>query len=159
MAESTDMRLKGELVPIGAGLSGIDPELLESDYKSRSITNVARTRMLGHQLRLQRPNNPDTVKRTNAMFRHDYESMFGPMSGNLPKDWRRKSLDDMGERTIHLKELMEFGEFMHGNIDQEQVNSKVLKCFKDVFPEYIPPYLVSLIEPTTQTKLLVGDTP
>jgi hypothetical protein len=142
------------VIPSDSPLSGIDPEKLECDYKSRSIANVARTRMLWYQLRRLSPHNPDTVNRTNAMYRHDYESMFGPHRGNLPKNWRKKDLDDSDERTVQIKELMEFGEFMHGNINQETVNSKVYQCFKDVFPDYMPKYLNQLMDKTTQTKLL-----
>lgn len=147
------------VIPSDSPLSGIDPEKLECDYKSRSITNVARTRMLRYQLRRQRPHNPDTVNRTNAMYRHDYESVFGSVRGNLPTGWRKTQLNNHDERTIHIKGLMEFGEFMHGNINQEPVNSKVYQCFKDVFPDYMPTYLNQLMEKTTQTKLIVNAEP
>jgi len=155
MAESTDMRLKGDLIPRSEVELLFDTTSLKDDPKKIQRHNSFRRAVFIDKVREAHPDNPNTFKRLHDLAHNDQALILGPddpfESGKHRKYSKELAIKDDAQK------MASFAAIASGNIEIDAINRFERNLFRGLPEKYVPDYLNAMIETTKQTQLLVGD--
>lgn len=155
MAESADMRLKGELVPKGQIIDNEDLERMGGSYGDHSFL----TGMVTHIVRKIRKKDPHSCcPSEQEIYQEDFNDILGP--GKIKTNWR-KGLQDLDGKKLTVKKFFQGSNFLAGNVRKEENRNKVIKDIEEYCPQFKPDYMPSSkqLDPTKQSRLLLeGET-
>lgn len=116
------------------------------------------TGMVTDIIRKIRKKNPHSgCPSEQEIYLEDFNDIMGP--GKLIPNWR-KGLDTLNGKKLTAKKLFQGSNFLAGNVRKEDNRNKVIRDIEEYCPRYKPDFMPSSkqLDPTTQTKLIEGET-
>lgn len=152
MAESTDMRLKGDLISKSEVDLLIDTTSLKDDPKAIGRKNSVRRMVFVKTVRDTHPDNPNTFKRLHDLAHNDQALILGP---GVPFEAgkHRKYSKDLALKDDAQK-MASFAAIAAGHIEIDAINRFERNLFSGLPEKYVPDYLNVMIETTKQSKLI-----
>lgn len=155
MAESTDLRLKGDLIPRSEVELMFDTTSLKDDPKTIQRHNSFRRAVFIDKVRETHPENPNTYNRLHDLAHNDQTLILGPdvpfESGKHRKYSKELAIKDDAQK------MASFAAIASGNIEIDAINRFEKSLFKGLPEKYIPDYLMTQLDPTRQMKLMAGE--
>jgi len=152
MAESTDMRLKGELIPRSEVENMIDIGSIKDDPKSIQGDNGLRRALFIKKVNEAHPSSPNTVNRLRNLSHNDQALLFGtgvPFEAGK----HRKYSKEIAKKDSAQK-MVSFAAIACGKIEINDINRFEREVFRGLPEQYIPDHLNDMIESTKQSTLL-----
>jgi hypothetical protein len=152
MAESTDMRLKGDLIPRSEVENMIDVGSIKDDPKSIQGDNSLRRALFIKKVNEAHPSSPNTVNRLKDLSHNDQALLFGP---GVPFEAgkHKKYSKDVAKKDSAQK-MVSFAAIACGKIEMNDINRFEREVFRGLPEQYIPDHLNDMIESTRQSTLL-----
>lgn len=151
MAESTDMRLKGDLIPRSEVENMIDIGSIKDDPKSIQGDNGLRRALFIKKVNEAHPSSPNTVNRLRDLSHNDQALLFG---NGVPFEAgkHRKYSKDIAKKDSAQK-MVSFAAIACGKIEINDINRFEREVFRGLPEQYIPDHLNEMIESTRQSRL------